>query len=126
MSVDHIGITSRDIDKSIAFYKEVLGFKEYKAWGQDKGRIVMLKTDQGACIEIFADGNDLLPEGAYRHIAFRVDDVRETFQRAKDYGQEIIREPIDMDLPSDPPSLVTLAFFKGPDGELIELFQEKR
>lgn len=124
MRFHHIGITTRDIEKSIEFYK-VLGFKESKTWGEGKKRVVMLESDEGAIVELFADGEDLLPEGSFRHLALKVDNTRELFEKIKVHGAEIVSEPRDMDLPSNPPVPVTLAFFKGPDGEIIELFQER-
>lgn len=126
MTFHHIGITTRDIEKSINFYTTVLGFKETKAWGEGEKRIVMLENDDGACLELFADGTNLLPEGAFRHLALKVDNTRELFEKVKEYGAEIVSEPRDLDLPTQPPVPVTLAFFKGPDGEIIELFQERK
>lgn len=124
MRFHHIGITTRDIDKSIEFYK-VLGFKESKCWGEGVKRVVMLESDEGSIVELFADGTELLPQGVFRHLALKVDNTRELFEKIKAFGAEIISEPRDMDLPSNPPVPVTLAFLKGPDGEIIELFQER-
>ncbi len=124
MRFHHIGITARDIDKSIEFYK-LLGFKESKAWGEGRKRVVMLESDEGDIVELIADGEDLLPEGAFRHLALKVDNTRELFKKIKAHGAEVLSEPRDMNLPSIPPVPVTLAFFKGPDGEIIELFQER-
>lgn len=123
MKFHHIAITARDIEKSIKFYTEVLGFKQTKSWGEGSSKIVMIESDEGACLELFANGNDLLPEGAIKHIALNVNDTRTLFDKVKEYGMEILIEPKDVDIPSVPPMPVTLAFFKGPDGEILELFQ---
>lgn len=123
MKFHHIAISTMDIEKSIKFYTGVLGFKITKEWGEGTGRIVMVESDEGACLELFANGTTLLPEGTVKHIALQVDDTRALLEKVRKAGMEITIEPKDVDIPSNPPMPVTLAFFKGPDGEIIEFFQ---
>jgi catechol 2,3-dioxygenase-like lactoylglutathione lyase family enzyme len=53
----------------------------------------------------------------------RVDDCKAATELARKAGAEVTVEPRDVSLSSDPPMPIRIAFFKGPDGELIELFE---
>ena len=41
-------------------------------------------------------------------------------------GAEVTVETRDVTISTEPPPPIRIAFFKGPDGELIELFQDER
>lgn len=122
----HVAITVNDFDASVMFYTEVLGFKKTISWGEGDNRAIMLDAGDGSCIEMFAGGNgEKKPEGAFKHLALRTADCRDVFERVKAAGMEMTVEPKDIEIQSDPPTPVTIAFFKGPDGEIIELFQNR-
>lgn len=120
----HIAMTVNDIDASVKFYTEVLGFKETISWGAGDQKGVMLDAGDGSCLELFAGGNgDKKPEGAFKHLALRTTDCEAAFQRVKSAGMEITMELKSIEIQSNPPTPAKIAFFKGPDGEIIELFQ---
>lgn len=121
----HIAMRAHDFDASVKFYTEALGFKEKIAWGEGDGRAVMLDTGDGNYLEIFAGGTaDPKPEGAILHFALRTADTDAAIERARAAGAEVTVEPKDVDIQSRPRSTpVRLAFCKGPDGEIIEFFQ---
>ena len=122
----HIALKVKDFDYTVKFYKEVLGFKSTISWGDGDTRAVMLDTGDGGCLEVFAGGTlENKPEGALIHVALRTTDCRGVLERVRAAGMEITVEPKDVNIPSTPPTPVTIAFFKGPDGEVIELFQNK-
>ncbi len=123
--IHHVAIRSADFDASLSFYREVLGFPEVLAWGSGDGRAVMLDTGDGSCVEIFA-GGDGAPksEASLLHFALRSSDVDAVIERVRAAGGEVTVPPKDVTIPSDPPRPVRLAFFKGPDGEVIELFHD--
>jgi glyoxylase I family protein len=117
----HIAIRVFDFDKTIAFYTEVLGFTERVRWGEDDNRAIMLDTGDGNYLEVFAGGKEgKKDEGAFLHLALRSDNVSEAIELARAAGMEITVEPKEVELGGIP---VKIAFFKGPDGEIIELFQ---
>ncbi|OMF38331.1 glyoxalase [Paenibacillus sp. FSL H8-0548] len=117
----HIAIRVFDFDKTVAFYTEVLGFTERVRWGEDAKRAIMLDTGDGNYLEVFAGGKEgQKDEGAFLHLALRSDNVSEAIELARAAGMEITVEPKEAELGGIP---VKLAFFKGPDGEIIELFQ---
>jgi glyoxylase I family protein len=86
----------------------------------------MLAVGSGGHIEIFERPAETWDsEAALLHIALRTDTCDELTERARSAGADVTVEPKDVDIPSDPPYAVRLSFFKGPDGEIIELFQER-
>lgn len=122
----HTAITVKDFDRSLKFYREVLGLKEVLAWGENDRRAVMLDFGDGGCIEIFAGGTaDPKPEGVFLHLALRTDNCDNAIAAVKAAGMEITSHPVDITIPSNPPKPIRIAFFKGPDGEILEFFQEK-
>lgn len=120
----HLAIRSRCFEKSVRFYNEGLGFPIVRAWGEGKGRIVLLDAGNGNYVEIFANGEGTPPaEGLIWHFAFRADDCDAAMARALAAGAEVYREAKSLTIASEPPLPVRLAFVKGPDGELVEFFQ---
>jgi len=121
----HVAIRARDFDASVRFYTEALGFKEKLRWGQGDKRAIMLDAGDGNYLEIFANGQEgPKPEGAIIHFALRTDNTDAAIARARAAGAIVTVEPKDVLIPSAPqPTPVRLAFCKGPDGEVIEFFQ---
>jgi glyoxylase I family protein len=124
----HIAMRVHDFDASVKFYTEALGFKEKISWGEGDGRAIMLDTGDGNYLEIFAGGAaDPRPEGAVIHFALRTNDTDAVVEHVRAAGAEITVEPKDVDIQSRPQNTpVRLAFCKGPDGEIIEFFQNDR
>jgi len=117
----HVALRAYDFDASVKFYTEVLGFQERVRWGEGDGRAAMLDTGDGNYIELFAGGTkEAKPEGAFFHLAFRSSDVDAATELARAAGMTITMEPRDVVLGGIP---ARIAFFKGPDGEVLELFQ---
>ena len=122
----HVAIRVKNFDASVKFYTEVLGFKKSITWGEENKRAIMLDTGDGNCLEVFAGETvDNKPEGNYLHLAFRTTKCDAVIQTIKTLGMEVTMDPTDVDLASTPPTPVRIAFFKGLDGELIELFQNR-
>lgn len=127
----HAALGTSDFDKSMRFYTEGLGFEVYKTFINSMGkRTALLDIGGGSYFEIFSDCNkkDCAKDfaGNYFHIALEVDDARAAYARAvRCGGHEFGKAPRDMELPTEPPMPVTIGFVKGPDGEEIELFQNR-
>ena len=120
----HIALRVKDCDASLRFYTDGLGFTPAIAWGEGSQRAVMLDTGDGNYFELFAGGDGLeKPEGMILHVALRTDDCDSTFQRAIAAGARVEMEPKDIDIASEPPLPVRIAFCRGLDGETIEFFQ---
>ena len=102
------------------FYVSLLELRICREWADG----IMLDTGNGM-IEIFtnADGEHRL--GAIRHVALLTDDVDEITDKVKKAGYEVIVEPNDRTIPSDPEYPIRMAFCFGPLGEQIEFFSER-
>lgn len=115
----------KDYDATITFYTQALGLKVGRTWGAEGSRAALLDTGSGDFIEIFegsgaeTDG-DLIP-----HFALRVPDCDAVTEQVRTAGARIKTEPKDVDIPADPAYPVRISFFEGPDGEVVELFQER-
>jgi glyoxylase I family protein len=59
------------------------------------------------------------------HFALRTTDCDQAIEAARAAGAEVTVEPRDVTLSADPPIPARIAFCKGPDGELIEFFQNE-
>lgn len=123
----HVAFRVRDFDKSVAFYTEVLGFVPKIEWGQKPDRGVLLDTGDGNYFELFERPGQA-PErgdGVIWHVALRTRDCAGSLERARKAGCKVTRETEILEIPSRPtgPTRVKIAFFQGPDGEEIELFE---
>ncbi|MDI7276317.1 MAG: VOC family protein [Anaerolineae bacterium] len=119
--VEHAGIHVRDLDRSIRFYTEVLGLRLRK-------RVRLNETTELAFLPLGESEIELIcksgeytfaREGIVNHLAFRVDDVAGMLDHLRRHEVELIHEQ-----PVSPENLgARIAFFRGPDGEKLELFE---
>ena len=115
----------KNLEKSIKFY-ESLGFVERVSWGEAAKKTVLLDTGDHNYFEISqGDPEQVYLEGVFKHVAIRVDDCQAALEKARRAGAEVTVETRDVTLKSDEPIQIRIAFFKGPDGELIELFENE-
>ncbi|MDO4196843.1 MAG: VOC family protein [Prevotellaceae bacterium] len=122
--VNHIAIIASDIERSIAFYVDVLGFtiirkvyrEERDSWKVD------LALNGDYLIELFtfpdAPQRPSYPEAlGLRHLAFTVDDIETSISELQSKGIET--ESIRI----DPFTGYKCVFFADPDGLPIELVE---
>jgi glyoxylase I family protein len=133
----HVCIKTRDWERTLRFYTEVLGCTEKIAWNfRDTGRrAVMLDTGDGNYIEIFEDpAYAPAPDGAILHFALRTTKLDEVAGRVRAAGAKITMEPKDVTIATTNPSTgsgqavagpvpIRIFFCEGPSGEVIEFFQ---
>ena len=121
---DHVAITVRDMERSVGFYRDLLGFDVLGQLLLNEGtfKIVYLRSG-GACVELFefrdhdAETAVGVPDtvGGFKHVALQTDDVDAVAARLRAAGTVFTVEP------TDAPGGVRLAFFRDPDGNLLEL-----
>ena len=121
---DHVAITVRDMERSVAFYRDLLGFDVLGQLLVNEGRqkLVYLRSG-GAHVELFEfrdhDAETVVgvPDtvGGFKHLALQTDDVDGLAVRLKAAGIEFTVDPLDAE------GGVRLAFFLDPDGNLLEI-----
>ncbi|NLF40894.1 VOC family protein [bacterium] len=123
----HIALKVADFDKTVAFYRDGLGFTQKLAWGEGDTRAVMLDIGDGSCVEIFAGGSpEARPEGAILHLALKAPSCDAALGRALEAGAVQTMAPTDVTIPTTTgPVPVRIAFCKAPGGEIVEFFQNK-
>ena len=124
--VHHIAVQARDWEESLKLYRDVLGMPIVAEFGSTERKIVLLDIGDGSHIELFqptastpAPGS-AAPNDPIFHLALATTDARAATEHVRAAGYEITVEPKDVQLG---PIAATIAFFKGPNGELIEFFQ---
>ncbi len=111
-----------DLDKTLAFYKDVLGLEEVKRHESPRGsKLVFLKAPESEeLIEICQyDGSGPVEVGYdLTHLAFEVDDLDAFAKHAAEKGYPL------SDGPTESKSGV-FAFIDAPEGYEIELIQRR-
>jgi len=139
--VNHTGISVSDMERSLAFYRDLLGMELIfdsdlddveplnAVVGMDnaRGRVCWLRADDKTMIELWQWDH---PEGRplpddYRpadkgvtHFALEVDDVDELCERIVAAGLHANTRPLDL-------GLHKTTYVRGPDDEIIEILEDR-
>ena len=122
----HIAVQTRDWAASLQLYQNVLGMKLVAEFGSPERKIILLDTGDGSHIELFEPQPDTPAVDApaandpVAHFALTTTDTRVSLEHVRQAGYEVTLEPKNLTLDKLD---VTIAFFKGPNGEVIEFFQ---
>jgi lactoylglutathione lyase len=116
-----------DLDRSLAFYIEVLGMRLLRRQDYPDGKFTLAfvgyqDEDDGAVLELTCNwGVGCYELGtAYGHIAFEVADARKACDEIRARGGKIVREAGPMKHGS-----TVIAFVEDPDGYKIELIERE-
>ena len=123
--VHHIALKCDGVEsfnKTIEFYRDVLGLQVVRTWGAGNDSGIMLTTGD-AMLEIFANADDAPVGGAIRHFALATDDVDECVRTVEAAGYEVFMRPKDIVIASVPAYPARIAFCRGPVNEEIEFFK---
>ncbi|MCH9646009.1 MAG: lactoylglutathione lyase [Proteobacteria bacterium] len=126
MRILHTMLRVGDLDKSIAFYTQVLGMTLLRQKDYPKGEFTLAFLGYGPEAEnpalelTYNWGKDAYEVGTgFGHIAINVDDVYQAVETAKKQGAEVIREAGPMSA-----GTTIVGFLKDPDGYEIELLSK--
>jgi len=110
--VHHLLLETRDLDASLRFFVDVLGFDVRKREDFRDGRRLVV-THQGLGLTEGGTGAD----GVLEHLCFSASGIDEIAERARAAGFEIVRGP-------GPGPYGHTVYVRDPDGNEIELFDD--
>jgi len=127
----HTMIRVADLNRSIAFYRDILGMREFRRETFTHGRFTLVFIGYGdeansTVIELTHnwDEDDYTHGSGYGHIALEVTDIYATCAQLVQKGAKFIREPGPMTYAVDETGVRELiAFIEDPDGYRIELIE---
>lgn len=126
MRMLHTMLRVGDLDRSLAFYTEVLGMKLLRRRDFPEGKFTLAfvgyaDEKDATVLELTHNWDtDRYEHGdAYGHIAIGVDDVYAACDRIKAAGGEVVREAGPMK-----GTTTVIAFVADPDGYRIELLED--
>jgi lactoylglutathione lyase len=124
--IEHVGVQVRSLENSIKFYTEVIGLELLGTLVHTVPTIRLaflgFKGSKETVLELIEGYNPDLPtEGKVHHIAFAVDELEPEIERLKQLNVSFIDQEI-----TTLPNGSRYFFFKGPDGEWLELFESTR
>lgn len=135
----HVGVVVSDMEKSLAFYRDLLKLKVVKDFSDEGGyidsilglkgvklRMVKLITEDGSMVELLhyiSHPRTPLPERQIceigcSHIAFTVSDIDSEYERLSSVGVEFTSPPF-----VSPDGHAKVAFCREPNGVFIELVE---
>lgn len=103
-AIDHVEVVTRDMEESVKFYSEVIGFDVTERHKMDGTRgiteIVYMKLGDSV-LELLEFKNakpitDERPKVGMRMMALRVDNMEKEVERLKSLGVEISRPPMQL------------------------------
>ena len=115
--IHKIALVTDDVEGSVKFYTETLGLEVIERFPvEDDEDYVFLKA--GDMILELMPKKSMQAEEGFHHISFRVGSVDESVQDLRDKEVPIEKEPFDAGTGG-----IRLAFFKGPNEMLLQLFE---
>jgi catechol 2,3-dioxygenase-like lactoylglutathione lyase family enzyme len=145
IEIHHVCIFARDIDRTVRFYQAAFGLAPVSEWtvadGADGqrffGRGLMLSAGHSTFIEVFpaTEGEEEqdFPLRGINHLSFGTTDCDDAYARAMAAGGQPYRvmrngvdwdgRPMSMTVEAIPRITIKIAYMRGPDGEIIELYE---
>jgi catechol 2,3-dioxygenase-like lactoylglutathione lyase family enzyme len=139
--IHHTAISTADLERSVRFYRDLLGFEQAFTSGWERGdekadkitglrdsaaRMVMLKAGN-VCIELFEYSNPQPRPGdpvrpacdhGITHLCLDVRDIEAEYERLKAAGMVFHCPPQNM-------GTVSATYGRDPDGNIVELLEVK-
>ncbi len=127
MRLLHTMLRVGDLDRSLAFYTDVLGMRLLRRNDYPDGKFTLAfvgyqDESEGAVLELTHnwDTSSYDLGNAYGHIALEVEDAYDACARIKEKGGKVVRDAGPM-----MHGQTVIAFVEDPDGYKIELIQRK-
>jgi lactoylglutathione lyase len=116
----HTMVRITDVDRSLRFYRDLLGLREIRRREDDKGRYTLIflaapgQDETPIELTFNWDPEEYAGGRNFGHLAYEVDDIYALCQKLMDAGVTINRPPRDG----------RMAFVRSPDNISIELLQK--
>ncbi|MDR1709479.1 MAG: lactoylglutathione lyase [Candidatus Accumulibacter sp.] len=127
MRILHTMIRVGDLERSIAFYTDVLGMRLLRRQDYPEGRFTLAflgycDESEGAAVELTYNWDTKSYDigNGFGHVAVSVDDARAACAKIKEKGGKVTREAGPMKH-----GTTVIAFVEDPDGYKIELIEKK-
>ena len=118
----HVGFFVDDLERSLKFYTEILGFTQDCTWNVPGVRVALLHLGDCTLEMMQFEQPKPFAAGRYDHLALRVDDIEAVWNELKAKGVKFNTEEIIVD-PGWGTTGARYILFPGPDGETIEIAQ---
>jgi catechol 2,3-dioxygenase-like lactoylglutathione lyase family enzyme len=140
--IHHVGITVGDLDRSLAFYRDLLGMRVIGLSVETVGSIVGLSGASARIADLAAGGGRILelidygsgvvdapPRGPDAvgscHVSFEVGDLRAALVRLASAGHSTMGDVTELS-PGGVWQDCTIAYLRDPDGVIVELLERGR
>ena len=115
--IHKIALVTDDVEGAVAFYTQVLGLEVIERFpNEDDEDFVFLKAGD-VKLELMPKKTMEASEG-FHHLSFEVESVDAAFEELKSKGVKILKAPFDAGIGG-----IRLAFFEGPNGVRLQLFE---
>lgn len=136
--IRHTGIVVDDLEKSLNFYRDLLGFEVVKR--ADEGgpfieRILALEKASVTTVKMTSQDGQMIELLSYKkhatekqerrindvglsHVAFSVNDIDREYEKLRKHAVEFISEPA-----ISPDGYAKVAFCRAPEGTFVELVE---
>lgn len=121
LELAHLGMVVKDCEKTSEFYCRYLGCSPVGRWENQE-----IKAIELLCGSLIIELLQYLPprtetgnSGTYNHLAFKTDHIEEKIKQLKELGTAF-----ETAAPRELENGKKIIFFRGPEGERIELVQE--
>lgn len=121
--IAHWALKVHDLEKSLAFYRDTLGFQEMMRIDQEDGQLMLvyLRVTDTQYVELFPRGKGTVSPGeditSMHHVCLQVSSIAETAETLRRMGVPLFR---DQKLGLDGNNQ---CWIKDPDGNRIEFMQ---
>lgn len=121
--IAHWALKVHDLERSLAFYRDTLGFREMMRINQEDGQLMLvyLRVTDTQFVELFPRGNGTVAPGeettSMHHVCLQVDSIAATAAELAKAGIALFRAPkLGLDGNNQ-------CWIKDPDGNRIEFME---
>ncbi|MFT8639808.1 MAG: VOC family protein [Bifidobacterium sp.] len=119
--VQHVGLPTSDLDGTIEFYKNVMGFEVAGVFRNGDSRCAFLRYGH-ITLESWEVEESQMADGAWNHLALDCKDIDAAFENAKALGLDLIDKEVQ-GIPSFWDNGIRYFNIHGPNKEIIEFCQ---